>query len=102
MLASKSRNRVVIFRLTQDEYDSLKDACSEKGSRNLSEFTRSELLTVARPDSIGAMIRKRFSEIERKLGELQSSLDQLSRHLNEASPSPSPLRRMAGDQDSII
>ncbi len=37
------RNRVVVFRLAQDEYQKLKDVSTRNGARNLSDFMRSEL-----------------------------------------------------------
>jgi hypothetical protein len=40
----KPRDRIVIFRLTQDEYDSLLAVCHKRGARNLTDFTRSEVL----------------------------------------------------------
>ena len=44
MSVDKPRNRILIFRLTQDEYQTLRAASSEKGARSLSEFARSKLL----------------------------------------------------------
>ena len=38
------RDRLVIFRLSQDEYDKLKAASERNGARNLSDFTRTEIL----------------------------------------------------------
>jgi hypothetical protein len=40
----KPRDRIVIFRLTQDEYDNLVAVCQKRGARNLTDFTRSEVL----------------------------------------------------------
>jgi len=40
-----------VFRLTQDEYRALTQACRTKGGRNLSEFTRSELMARLTPES---------------------------------------------------
>jgi len=42
MAVNKPRNRVLIFRLTQDEYETLQAASS--GARSLSEFARGKLL----------------------------------------------------------
>ncbi len=44
MAVNKPRNRSLIFRLTQDEYQTLRAASSEKGARSLSEFARAKLL----------------------------------------------------------
>ena len=38
------RDRLVIFRLSQDEYEKLKAASERHGARNLSDFTRGEVL----------------------------------------------------------
>jgi hypothetical protein len=85
MAFSKQRNRVVVFRLTQDEYEDLKGACLERGQRTLSEFARSELLSAIRSDSIRNIIQTRFAEFERKLAELQMSIVQ-----STGGPSPMP------------
>jgi hypothetical protein len=42
MAVNKPRNRILIFRLTQDEYAALQAASS--GARSLSEFARGKLL----------------------------------------------------------
>jgi hypothetical protein len=42
MAVSKPRNRVLIFRLSEDEYETLQSASS--GSRSLSEFARAKLM----------------------------------------------------------
>jgi hypothetical protein len=48
MAVNKPRNRTLIFRLTQDEYDCLQAASS--GARSLSDFARERLLgAVTRP-----------------------------------------------------
>ena len=39
---SKPRNRILLFRLTQDEYQALQTASS--GARSLSEFARTKLM----------------------------------------------------------
>ena len=92
MTVSNSRNRLVVFRLTQNEYDALKGACSERGGRNLSEFTRAELLATVRSDSLDDVMRKGFSEVERRLDALRGSLADLTERLgvaagDEAGPS---------------
>ena len=40
----KRRSRIVIFRLTDDEYEQLKAACVDRGARNVSDFARTALL----------------------------------------------------------
>jgi hypothetical protein len=42
MAVTKPRNKVLIFRLTQDEYQALQSASS--GARSLSDYARTKLL----------------------------------------------------------
>ncbi len=81
----KPRNRVVVFRLTQDEYERLKDASFAKGARSLSDFTRSELLgesrSDSRSDSLHEVLQDRFKHVERKLRDLEALLRHLARHM---------------------
>jgi hypothetical protein len=42
MAINKPRNRILIFRLSEDEYSTLQSASS--GSRSLSEFARAKLM----------------------------------------------------------
>ena len=43
MAVTKPRNKILIFRLTQDEYQALQSAST--GARSLSDFARTKLLT---------------------------------------------------------
>jgi hypothetical protein len=70
------RNRIVVFRLSQDEYDRLRTACAAAGGRTLSDFTRSELLTLVQTDTGG--IERKFVEIDRKLSALQALVEHVS------------------------
>ena len=68
------RSRLVVFRVTPDEYDSLKRASSLQGARSISDFARAELL---RPS------REPMGEIRETLRELQGvlhSICELLRH----------------------
>jgi hypothetical protein len=69
----KPRNRVVVFRLTQDEYQELKAVSSVRGARNISDFARSELL-----HSIG---HGGLSAVDRKLLNLESVLQRVEQLL---------------------
>ncbi len=41
MPINKRRSRIVSFRLSQEEYDSLKSVSATRGARSVSDFTRS-------------------------------------------------------------
>jgi len=77
----KRRDRVLVFRLTQDEYDHLSTACSAKGGRNLSDFARSELLTVLQSGQQVNHLQGRLSMVEDRLSEVQLTLRQVTQIL---------------------
>ena len=65
MAIRNPRNRVLIFRLTQEEYDAVQSASA--GSRSISEYARDALL--------GSVRR---SPVEERVSRLELSLAQLS------------------------
>ena len=73
----KPRNRVVVFRLTQDEYEDLKTVCSVRGARNISDFARSELLISMeqerRPEA--ALLYQKLSNLESKIQRMSQLLE---------------------------
>lgn len=70
MAITKPRNRLLIFRLTQEEYATLQAASSEKGARSLSEFARAQLF-----GSLDA------SALDQQLGELQTTVTRIAQML---------------------
>ena len=72
------KNRTVVFRLTQAEYDRVRLACDAAGARTLSEYTRSELLDCCETDSQGSTNLKRFHAIDEKLEELKGMVKRIS------------------------
>jgi hypothetical protein len=76
-MTSKPRNRVVVFRLSQEEYRSLQDACNRAGARNLSDFTRSEVLECLSPDGLGGHLARRFATLEQQIAVMQFQLNNL-------------------------
>ncbi len=67
MAVNKPRNRILIFRLTQEEYDALQAASA--GARSLSEFARSKLLTSL--DPVGAQL----SDLQSKVARIEQLLE---------------------------
>ncbi len=64
----KRRDRAVIFRLTQDEYENLATASRKRGARTLSDYARSELLEASGRDQ---------SEVMKELSEMRSRLERM-------------------------
>ena len=80
------RNRIVIFRLTQAEYDRLKLACAAAGARTLSDYTRSELLHASATDSQGLTNLERFRAIDEKLSDLKTIVNRVSERVAPEAP----------------
>jgi uncharacterized protein (DUF1778 family) len=59
----KRRDRIIVFRLTEDEHEDLKSASASHGARSVSDFARSELLQAVERDR---------SEVLQRLAELQA------------------------------
>jgi|HubBroStandDraft_1064217.scaffolds.fasta_scaffold1556112_1 hypothetical protein len=74
MAVSKPRNRLVIFRLTQEEFQQLETVSTAGGARSLSEFARSKVLN-------GASGEPSLAELERKLDELTGVVEGLAKIL---------------------
>ena len=70
MAITKPRNRLLIFRLTQEEYATLQAASSERGARSLSEFARAQLF-----GSLDA------PALDRQLGELRTTVTRIAQML---------------------
>ena len=83
MAVLKRRDRIVVFRLTQDEYKRLRKACSTTGARNLSDFTRGQLLDRAAARSRADHLEGRLSAFEKRLSELHSGVRQITRLLKQ-------------------
>src|SRR5690242_15856387 len=87
----KPRNRIVVFRLTEEEYECLKSACSLSGGRTLSDYTRSELLSIVHSNSPEGVIGRQVCEINEKLNGLHTLLNKLVKLL--------PARSLDGESD---
>lgn len=87
MTVLKRRDRLVVFRLTQEEYKRLQRACSVTGARNLSDFTRRQLLDGAARRDQGEGIEIRLSGFDKRLGELQKAVRQINRLLKQMKDS---------------
>jgi len=65
------RDRLVIFRLSQDEYQTLKAASESQGARSISDFTRGEVLSSLKR-AAGNHNGQTFNSIEQRMAELQA------------------------------
>ncbi len=79
----KRRDRIVVFRLTQDEYKRLQRACTRTGARNLSDYTRAQLLDPSGPRGSGGWLEGQMSRFDKRLTEVQSAVRQMERLLRQ-------------------
>jgi hypothetical protein len=81
MPVNKPRNRTLIFRLTQEEYDALRVASSHQGARSLSEFARAKLM--------GSL---ELTPLDRQISELSSKVSRIAQLLELHQPSHPSVR----------
>lgn len=94
MSVLKPRNRLVNFRLSEEEFASLQAACRASGARSLSDFARSAVLASMERVGEGEPFRGEMtlgplSRLGRSVETLEMRVEQiLSMLANGASPSP--------------
>lgn len=79
MAIIKRRDRIVLFRLSQDEYEGLRAACTERGGASISSFARSEILR--------ALDRESPAGVSQQLSCLQSSVQRIAEILETITAS---------------
>ena len=64
----------------------MRSACVAAGSRNLSDFTRTELLALVQTDGHGSGIERKFLDIDRRLSDLHDLVQRVSETVIAANP----------------
>jgi hypothetical protein len=83
---TKTRNKAVLFRVTEDEYNRLIDACSSGGARSLSDFARGRLLGPGAASAEPPLAQApSLAHVEEKLNELKSALDRLAHRFEKTT-----------------
>lgn len=92
MAVFKRRNRTVNFRLSDEEFETLRKACLAEGARSLSDFARS---VVCR--SIGSPSERYV--LDENMRRIDTRLEMLHREIRELSETigAGPVVRRAGD-----
>lgn len=79
----QTRNRLLYFRVTQEELDSYQRLCSRLGARSLSDLARRAMLRMTEPpSSADDRLGDKLERIDRMLGELDMKLQRLERMLD--------------------
>jgi hypothetical protein len=89
MSICKRRDRIVVFRVTDEEHQQLQQACESSGGRNLSEFVRLEMLN--RTQSRKAL-RVNIASLEKRLSDLEACQMRASGTLPESESKSSEIR----------
>ena len=82
----RNRSRIVMFRLSPDEYASLRSACLAANCRSISDYMRGELLELAYSGRTDSGIHNRFSDIDQRLLELHRLVQDISMRISSLEP----------------
>jgi hypothetical protein len=86
MAVTKPRNRLVNFRVSEEEFQNLREACLSGGARSISDFARSAVLSAfGSANEVEGLLKIRLSTIDQKMDELDSSLQTLLGRLNPST-----------------
>ena len=77
MSVLRPRNRLVNFRLSEDEFEKLKTSCSTLGARSVSDFARSAVLDRMDQPVGQETSRTRIQHLDGKVFELELRVGQL-------------------------
>jgi hypothetical protein len=77
MANSYNRTRVIYFRVSEVEFQRLRDLCQRSGVRNMSDLARSaiELLARHNGNSFEHEVRERLQQMESSLHEIRAAIN---------------------------
>ena len=86
MSVLKPRNRLVYFRISEDEFRKVEDMWQAEGARSLSDFARAAVQRVIADGACSpdAMLREKLRTIDQIIGQLNQKLEQLDTLLTSA------------------
>lgn len=97
MAISKPRSRVVLFRLTQDEFDEIQQACIGGAARSVSDYARARILGLGDTPSL-ATLEHRITDLTRAVANLTKLVETSnSPRAEAASASYAPYLAKSGD-----
>jgi len=73
MTAMRRRDRTMVFRLSQDEYESLLQATSQNGGRSVSDFIRTAVLATVENGMDHKSTSSRLRELEQRIRKLETA-----------------------------
>jgi len=83
----KPKNRLIVFRVCEDEYEALSSACALTEARSVADYARSTLLrTVSMHEGTEELLQRQILNLGRKVSELDSRIQNMLRLLEEFRP----------------
>ena len=73
MTSIRRRDRTMVFRLSQDEYESLLEATSQNGGRSVSDFIRTAVLATVENGMDHKSTSSRLRELEQRIRRLETA-----------------------------
>ena len=73
MTSIRRRDRTMVFRLSQDEYESLLQATSQNGGRSVSDFIRTAVLATVENGMDHKSTSSRLRELEQRIRRLETA-----------------------------
>ena len=92
MAVVNPRNRTVVFRVTQDEYEALRAVSASSGARNISDFVRSTVM--ASVGTLGTAGSESLTEMSRTLASLKDVVGRVADKMEQMSPGKRPSREV--------
>jgi hypothetical protein len=93
MAILKPRNRLVNFRLSDEELENLRLACAAQGARSLSDFARAAVLrAVETSPAEQAQAQSQIAALDQKVQALQLQVITLAENVRRSHPAPAPVR----------
>lgn len=88
MSVLRPRNRLVNFRLSEDEFEKLRDSCERFGARSISDFARSSVLArLEEGPEQAASPKTKIATLDNKVMELETRVSQLLKLVDATAPS---------------
>ena len=90
MSVLRPRNRLVNFRLSEDEFENLRQSCERFGARSISDFARSSVLSrLAEDPQQEPAAKMRIATLDNKVAELETRVGQLLKLVDATGTSAS-------------
>ena len=91
MSVLKPRNRLVYFRISEDEFQKVARMCQSEGARSLSDFARSAMQRLIQDgsESVDATLAAKLKLIDQIIFDLNQKLEQLNDLLQVHHRAPS-------------